>query len=265
MPAVPSTVTTNPPKKQRAKQKLFQCTGYDNCNMVFTRSEHLARHTRKHTGEKPYLCVVPGCTRRFSRFDNMMQHTQTHKSRSKSPAPTSSAANTNTNTSTDATNEATDEATTTTSPTPTTSTTHNNDNETGAPLTTEPLMTNTTSLNSRELRPSTIKYEPETTPEFIMSSNTTAADSSDEEGPLISRRKRRRYSTITTTPTTILHPMSPPTNTTPPSPLLKELHLTQDEFEALQGFGRFKHTPIFIDSFRDLASAVYIDPNPVRN
>ncbi|KAK4511139.1 uncharacterized protein ATC70_012351 [Mucor velutinosus] len=270
MPAVPSTVTSNPPKKQRAKQKLFQCTGYDNCNMVFTRSEHLARHTRKHTGEKPYLCVVPGCTRRFSRFDNMMQHTQTHKSRSKSPAATSSSANTNTNTSMDATNdtpnESTDEAITTTSPTPTTTTTHNNDNETGAPPTTEPLMTNFTSSNSRELRPSTIKYEPETTPEFIMSSNTTAADSSDEEGPLISRRKRRRFSTTTTTPTTILHPMSPPTNTTtPPAPLLKELHLTQDEFEALQGFGRFKHTPIFIDSFRDLASAVYIDPNPVRN
>jgi hypothetical protein len=46
---------------------------------------------------------------------------------------------------------------------------------------------------------------------------------------------------------------------------LKELHLTQDEFEALQGFGRFRHTPIFIDSFRDLASVVYIEPNPVRN
>ncbi|KAI8992661.1 hypothetical protein BDB01DRAFT_903605 [Pilobolus umbonatus] len=46
--------------------------------MVFTRSEHLARHERKHTGEKPFNCIVPGCTRRFSRFDNMMQHTQTH-------------------------------------------------------------------------------------------------------------------------------------------------------------------------------------------
>ncbi|KAG2196740.1 hypothetical protein INT46_004658 [Mucor plumbeus] len=245
MPAVPSTTTTNPPKKQRAKQKLFQCTGYNNCNMIFTRSEHLARHTRKHTGEKPYLCVVPGCTRRFSRFDNMMQHTQTHKSRSKSPSANSSTANTTTNTNTDIANE-------------TTST-----SETSVPSL-EPSMT-TTPTNMRELRPSTIKYEPETTPEFIMSSNTTAADSSDEEGPLISRRRRRRLSTTTTT-TTILHPMSPPTTaTTPPSPILKELHLTQDEFEALQGFGRFKHTPIFIDSFRDLASAVYIEPNPVRN
>ncbi|KAI8968261.1 hypothetical protein BDF20DRAFT_964238 [Mycotypha africana] len=62
----------------RAPAKLFKCTGFGNCNMVFTRSEHLARHQRKHTGEKPYKCIVPGCERMFSRFDNMMQHTQTH-------------------------------------------------------------------------------------------------------------------------------------------------------------------------------------------
>jgi hypothetical protein len=74
------------------------------------------------------------------------------------------------------------------------------------------------------------QYEPEATP----------IDSSDEEGPIKSICKLS------------------------PSPL-KELHLTQDEFEALQGFGRFRHTPIFIDSFRDLASVVYIEPNPVRN
>ncbi|GJJ72975.1 C2H2 transcription facotor [Entomortierella parvispora] len=60
------------------KGKLFQCTGFGDCRMVFTRSEHLARHARKHTGEKPFKCVVDGCTRMFSRFDNMVQHTQTH-------------------------------------------------------------------------------------------------------------------------------------------------------------------------------------------
>ncbi|KAI8991500.1 hypothetical protein BDF20DRAFT_831534 [Mycotypha africana] len=70
---------------QRAsKSKVFQCTGFGDCKMVFTRSEHLARHMRKHTGEKPFQCIVPGCDRMFSRFDNMMQHTQTHnKSRPK--------------------------------------------------------------------------------------------------------------------------------------------------------------------------------------
>lgn len=28
------------------KPRLFQCTGYGDCHMVFTRSEHLARHAR---------------------------------------------------------------------------------------------------------------------------------------------------------------------------------------------------------------------------
>lgn len=63
--------------------KTFQCTGYPGCNMVFTRSEHLARHERKHTGEKPYRCIVANCPRVFSRYDNMIQHTQTHSDRSK--------------------------------------------------------------------------------------------------------------------------------------------------------------------------------------
>ncbi|KAG2195901.1 hypothetical protein INT47_002944 [Mucor saturninus] len=68
---------------QRAPPKLFRCSGYGNCDMVFTRSEHLARHERKHTGEKPYKCIVPDCGRMFSRFDNMMQHTQTHEKNKK--------------------------------------------------------------------------------------------------------------------------------------------------------------------------------------
>ncbi|KAI8387403.1 hypothetical protein BD560DRAFT_443279 [Blakeslea trispora] len=63
---------------RRSEPKLFRCTGFGNCSMVFTRSEHLARHARKHTGEKPFQCISPGCNRMFSRFDNMMQHANTH-------------------------------------------------------------------------------------------------------------------------------------------------------------------------------------------
>lgn len=33
-------------KGSSAKSKMFQCTGYGECRMVFTRSEHLARHMR---------------------------------------------------------------------------------------------------------------------------------------------------------------------------------------------------------------------------
>ena len=43
--------------------------------MSFTRSEHLARHKRKHTGERPFTC--PYCSKNFSRLDNLRQHKQT--------------------------------------------------------------------------------------------------------------------------------------------------------------------------------------------
>ncbi|TID31185.1 hypothetical protein CANINC_000232 [Pichia inconspicua] len=62
-------------KKENFKGKLFQCTGYHGCSMVFTRSEHLARHIRKHTGERPFECGT--CKKRFSRLDNLRQHKQT--------------------------------------------------------------------------------------------------------------------------------------------------------------------------------------------
>ncbi|CAO3681099.1 unnamed protein product [Rhizopus stolonifer] len=64
--------------RRRREARQFQCTGFGDCNMIFSRSEHLARHARKHTGEKPYKCIVVNCDRTFSRVDNMMQHTNTH-------------------------------------------------------------------------------------------------------------------------------------------------------------------------------------------
>lgn len=59
-------------KKKRSQR--FYCTEYPPCNLSFTRSEHLARHIRKHTGERPFQCH---CSRRFSRLDNLRQHAQT--------------------------------------------------------------------------------------------------------------------------------------------------------------------------------------------
>ncbi|KAF2152644.1 hypothetical protein K461DRAFT_268555 [Myriangium duriaei CBS 260.36] len=60
--------------KKKKKGQRFFCTDYPPCNLSFTRSEHLARHIRKHTGERPFQCH---CGRRFSRLDNLRQHAQT--------------------------------------------------------------------------------------------------------------------------------------------------------------------------------------------
>lgn len=62
-----------PPSKKKKGQRFF-CTNFPPCNLSFTRSEHLARHIRKHTGERPFQCH---CSRRFSRLDNLRQHAQT--------------------------------------------------------------------------------------------------------------------------------------------------------------------------------------------
>ncbi|KAH9453889.1 hypothetical protein KEM48_014119 [Puccinia striiformis f. sp. tritici PST-130] len=51
--------------------KMFKCTLDPNCQMEFTRAEHLARHERKHTKEKPFKCH---CAKAFSRLDNWRQH-----------------------------------------------------------------------------------------------------------------------------------------------------------------------------------------------
>ncbi|KAI9747844.1 MAG: hypothetical protein M4579_007376, partial [Chaenotheca gracillima] len=65
--------STSKPSKKKKGQRFF-CTEFPPCNLSFTRSEHLARHIRKHTGERPFQCH---CARRFSRLDNLRQHAQT--------------------------------------------------------------------------------------------------------------------------------------------------------------------------------------------
>ncbi|KAK4997055.1 hypothetical protein LTR28_014095 [Elasticomyces elasticus] len=48
------------------------------CGRLFKRLEHLKRHVRTHTQERPYICQL--CNRAFSRSDNLAQHRRTHES-----------------------------------------------------------------------------------------------------------------------------------------------------------------------------------------
>ena len=48
------------------------------CNKSFSRPSSLRIHTFSHTGEKPFVCPEPGCTKRFSVRSNMRRHMKVH-------------------------------------------------------------------------------------------------------------------------------------------------------------------------------------------
>ena len=55
--------------------KVFVCPLFS-CGRLFKRAEHLKRHLRTHTMERPYQC--DRCKKRFSRSDNLNQHLRIH-------------------------------------------------------------------------------------------------------------------------------------------------------------------------------------------
>jgi hypothetical protein len=70
-----SAAVPAPPQKRRREEKKHQCPY---CKKLFHRPVSLGVHINTHTGDKPYTCPFPNCSRQFNVNSNMRRHYRTH-------------------------------------------------------------------------------------------------------------------------------------------------------------------------------------------
>ncbi|GFS86936.1 transcriptional activator GLI3 [Nephila pilipes] len=59
--------------RRHTGEKPHKCT-FEGCTKAYSRLENLKTHLRSHTGEKPYTCEFPGCTKAFSNASDRAKH-----------------------------------------------------------------------------------------------------------------------------------------------------------------------------------------------
>lgn len=62
---------------EKSRIKHLACT-FEGCGWAFACQSDLIRHTKTHTGERPYACVFSDCDKNFSRQEHLTRHMKTH-------------------------------------------------------------------------------------------------------------------------------------------------------------------------------------------
>ncbi|XP_023972865.1 zinc finger protein GLI2 isoform X1 [Physeter macrocephalus] len=66
--------------RRHTGEKPHKCT-FEGCSKAYSRLENLKTHLRSHTGEKPYVCEHEGCNKAFSNASDRAKHqNRTHSS-----------------------------------------------------------------------------------------------------------------------------------------------------------------------------------------